>query len=103
MNIPEHTMKRYRDFGLIKQLGASATTKNDQYALDYSTTTTLTVKIDKAASTDNVRSALRDILAIGERCGHEFDCCGCYFNSLLKVKRTKRGEAFVTFCSSRNC
>lgn len=96
------SMTRYREHGLIKQLGRAVTTKADEHALDYSTTTTLTVKIDKAASTDNVRSAMSDILAIGESCGHEFDCCGCHFNYLLKVKRTKRGEAFVTFRSSRN-
>ena len=102
MNISDRTMKGYRDLGLIKQIGAATTTKADEYALDYSTATAMTLKIDKSASTDSVRSALRDILGIGEHCGHELDCRGCHFNYLLKVTRTKLVEVFLTFLSSRH-
>jgi hypothetical protein len=61
-----------------------------------------TFKVSKAATTKQIAEELAAALRIGATCNHEHDCCGCWSNWLLRVKRTKRGEVFATYSRTAN-
>ena len=33
---------------------------------------------------------------LSRRCGHDYDCCGCYFTQYFNVKKLKKGRYAVT-------
>lgn len=33
---------------------------------------------------------------LSRRCGHEYDCCGCYFTQFFDVKKLRKGRYAVT-------
>lgn len=56
-----------------------------------------TFKVCKTATTKQIAEELAYTLGIGETCDHQHDCCGCWSNRFLKVRRTKPGEVYVTY------
>ena len=107
--IKRHTFdcpRRYRAYDDHEPLGVYFKQLNrkiidrDQY--DENITVLLRVHSPRGMSCKDIDNCL-DVAYTFDNCTHDFDCCGCWFGWVYRIKKVKPREYLVWQRIGRNC